>query len=264
MTNDPILITIYISLFVLVFAFGAVIGSFLNVLIYRLPLKLNFVSGFSFCPKCEHRLYPKDLVPIFSWLFLRGKCRYCGEPISPRYMLVELFCGAMSLVLFIFSFVYGTYTLPAAALYFIVGTILVTLTLIDADTQEIPDSLNIAIFICGIAAIWILPDVTILSRVIGIFAISVPLLVMAIVISGAFGGGDIKMMAAAGFLLGWQNAILATFIGIIIGGVYGIILLARRKKGRKEHFAFGPALAIGVFTAMLFGEQIIDWYLGYF
>lgn len=256
--------TIYGILLFLIFIFGAVIGSFLNVLIYRLPLRLNFVSGFSFCPKCEHRLYPKDLVPIFSWVFLRGKCRYCGEPISPRYMLVELFCGAMALVLFVCAYLYGFFTVPAAILYFLVGAILVTLTLIDADTQEIPDSLNIAIFICGIAAIWLVPDVTILSRVIGIFAISVPLLIMAILISGAFGGGDIKMMAAAGFLLGWQNAIVATFIGIIIGGIYGVILLARRKKGRKEHFAFGPALAVGVFAALLCGDQIINWYLGFF
>lgn len=249
---------IYGTLYFLVFAFGAVIGSFLNVLIYRLPRHLNFVKGFSFCPNCQHRLFPKDLVPIFSWIFLRAKCRYCGEPISPRYMLVELFCGAMSLCLYIF------YPLPTAILFFLVGAILLTLTMIDADTQEIPDSLNIAIFICGIAAIWIVPDVTLVSRLIGIFAISVPLLLIAILISGAFGGGDIKMMAAAGFLLGWQNAILATFIGIIIGGVYGVILLAGRKKGRKEHFAFGPALAVGVFSALLFGDEIIGWYLGFF
>ena len=252
------LILLYTILFILIFAFGAVIGSFLNVLIYRLPRRINFVKGFSFCPKCEHRLFPKDLVPIFSWLFLRGKCRYCGEPISPRYMLVELFAGSLSLALYIF------YSLPVTVLLFAVGAILLTLSLIDADTQEIPDSLNIAIFLCGIAAIWVLPDVTILSRVIGIFAISVPLLLLAMLISGAFGGGDIKLMAAAGFLLGWQSAIIATFIGIILGGIYGIILLARRKKGRKEHFAFGPCLAVGIFAALLWGDIALNWYLSFF
>lgn len=245
-------------IYILIFAFGAVIGSFLNVLIYRLPRHLNFVKGFSFCPNCEHRLYPKDLVPIFSWLFLGGKCRYCSEPISPRYMIVELISGLLALALYIF------YPLPQAGLLFVVGAILLVLTLIDADTQEIPDSLNIAILLCGIAAIWVMGDVTILSRVIGIFAISVPLLLIAILISGAFGGGDIKLMAAAGFLLGWQNAIVATFIGIILGGVYGIILLARRKKGRKEHFAFGPCLAVGIFSALLWGDKIIGWYLNFF
>lgn len=255
---------IYTIIFILIFAFGAVIGSFLNVLIYRLPRKLNFVKGFSFCPSCEHRLYPKDLVPVFSWIFLGGKCRYCKEPISPRYMLVELFCGAMSLTLYIFHLIYNVYTLPQALLFFTVGAILVVLTLIDADTQEIPDSLNIAIFICGIAAIWIVPEVTILSRIIGIFVVSVPLLLLAVLISGAFGGGDIKMMAAAGFLLGWQNTILAAFIGIILGGIYGAILLISRKKGRKEHFAFGPALAAGVFSAMLGGNWIMGWYLNFF
>lgn len=252
------LIAIYTIIYILIFAFGAVIGSFLNVLIYRLPRNINFVKGFSYCPNCEHRLYPKDLVPIFSWLFLRGKCRYCKEPISPRYMLVELFSGALGLALYVF------YPMPQAVLFFAVGAILLTLTLIDANIQEIPDSLNIAIFLCGIAAIWVVGDVTILSRVIGIFAISVPLLLITILIANAFGGGDIKLMAAAGFLLGWQNALVATFIGIILGGIYGIILLARRKKGRKEHFAFGPCLAVGIFAALLWGNHIIQWYMGFF
>jgi len=252
------IIFLYSIIYLLIFSFGAVIGSFLNVLIYRLPRKINFVKGFSFCPNCKHRLYPRDLVPVFSWLFLKGKCRYCSAPISPRYMLVELTTGALSLVLYIF------YPLPAALLLFAVGAILLTLTLIDTDTQEIPDSLNIAIFLCGIAAIWTLGDVSILSRIIGMFAISVPLLLITLLISGAFGGGDVKLMAAAGFLLGWQNAIVATFIGIIIGGIYGIMLLIRRKKGRKEHFAFGPCLAIGIFTALICGKFIIRWYLGFF
>lgn len=258
MTNEPVLIAIYTIIYILVFAFGAVIGSFLNVLIYRLPRKINFVKGFSYCPKCEHRLYPKDLVPIFSWLFLRGKCRYCSEPISPRYMIVELISGVLALSLYFF------YSLPVAVLFFIVGAILLTLTLIDADTQEIPDSLNIAIFLCGIVAIWVVGDVTILSRVIGIFVISVPLLIIAIVISGAFGGGDIKLMAAAGFLLGWQGVIVATFIGIILGGIYGVILLAGRKKGRKEHFAFGPCLAVGIFASLIWGNEMISWYMNFF
>jgi leader peptidase (prepilin peptidase)/N-methyltransferase len=227
------------------------------VLVYRIPRKINFVKGFSFCPTCEHRLYPKDLVPIFSYLFLRGKCRYCREPISPRYMLVELFAGAIGLICYIYL------QLPMAILCFAVGCILITLTLIDADTMTIPDSLNIALMVCAVAAIWIWPDVGLVTRIIGFFAISVPLLLISLIVAGAFGGGDIKMMAAAGFLLGWPNAIVATFIGLVLGGVYGAILLVRRKKGRKEHFAFGPCLAIGVYGSIFFGKPIIDWYLAF-
>ena len=249
---------IYAIIYILIFAFGAVIGSFLNVLIYRLPKKLNFAKGFSYCPRCKHRLYPKDLIPVFSWLFLKGKCRYCGESVSPRYILVELVSGGLALSLYLF------YPLPQAILFFAVGAVLLTIALIDADTQEIPDSLNIAVMVCGIASIWIISDVEILSRLIGIFAISVPLLIIALLISGAFGGGDIKMMASAGFLLGWQNAIVATFIGIILGGIYGIILLILEKKGKKEHFAFGPCLAVGIFSTLLWGNYIINWYLSFF
>ena len=264
--------TIYAILYFIIFVFGAVIGSFLNVLIYRIPRKLNFVKGFSFCPNCEHRLYPKDLIPIISYLSVGRKCRYCGEPISSRYMMVEIITGLLFVISYAafmdpFAFLtpkYASLAAVAGILYFIVLCILLVITYIDNDTMEIPDSLNIAILVCGILAIWLGPEIPILSRVIGLFAISVPLFLIAFFIGGAFGGGDVKLMAAAGFFLGWQNAIVATFIGIVIGGVYGVILLAKRKKGRKEHFAFGPALCIGIAIAMFAGTNIINWYLSFF
>lgn len=263
---------VYIIIYFFVFVLGAVIGSFLNVLIYRIPLKLSFAKGFSFCPKCEHRLYPKDLIPIISYLSVGRKCRYCGEPISSRYMIVEIITGLLFVLsysafmepLAFLSTRYETLAPAGAVLYFIVLAILLVITFIDYDTMEIPDSLNIAILICGIVAIWIGPEISLLSRIIGFFAISVPLFIIALLIAGAFGGGDIKLMAAAGFFLGWQNAIVATFIGIIIGGIYGAILLAGRKKGRKEHFAFGPALCIGIAISMFFANDIIEWYLTFF
>jgi leader peptidase (prepilin peptidase)/N-methyltransferase len=251
--------TIYTVLYFLVFLIGACIGSFLNVLIYRLPLGLNVAKGFSFCPACNHRLYPKDLVPILSWLFLKAKCRYCGAKISAQYPIVELICGAVAAVSYAFLS-----TPYEAALVFVVFCALLTLSVIDFKTMEIPDSMHIVIIVCAVAAFFVYPEVGWLSRVIGLFCISVPMFIFAIVKEGAFGLGDVKLMGAAGLLLGWQATLLATFIGIITGGIYAVGLLITKSKGRSDHFAFGPFLAAGIFISLLWGDNLISWYLGLF
>jgi len=271
------LTVIYIILYLFVFIIGAVIGSFLNVLIYRLPRKLDFVKGFSHCPGCEHRLFPKDLVPIFSYLALGRKCRYCKEPISPRYMIVEIITGllaALSFTAFFPPAAFLAHSLAPGAtiityaanalLYFAVLACLITIAYIDRDTMEIPDSLSIAIAVCGVIAIFIGPEIGLKSHLIGLAAAAVPLFLIAFFIEGAFGFGDVKLMAAAGLFLGWQNCLVALFIGVVIGGVYGIILLITKKKGRKDHFAFGPSLCVGIAAAMFFGSDIIGWYLNFF
>jgi leader peptidase (prepilin peptidase)/N-methyltransferase len=252
------LTVIYAIIYILIFAIGATIGSFLNVLVYRLPRGLDFVKGFSFCPACKHRLMPLDLAPILSWLFLKGRCRYCGVRISPRYLIVEATCGAAGLLLFIFV---PSYT--HALLFFAVFCVLLTIALIDADTQTISDGLNIALGMLAVVSIWAGPEVDIQSRLIGLAAVSVPLFVITLFIEGAFGLGDVFLMISAGFLLGWQCTLVAFFIGLIIGGAYGVFTLARRKKGRKDHFAFGPCLAVGIFTSLLAGNHIIDWYFSF-
>ena len=150
----------------------------------------------------------------------------------------------------------------SAVLYCLVFGILLAVSVIDTWTMEIPNCLIIALLICGIVAIFIIPNVSILSRIIGLVCVSVPLLVCTLVAPGSFGGGDIKLMAAAGFLLGWQNTLVAACIGILAGGVYGVLLMVFRKKGVKEHFPFGPALCAGIALALLFGTQINAWYLG--
>ncbi|MDR1271634.1 MAG: prepilin peptidase [Clostridiales Family XIII bacterium] len=266
---------LYTIIYVLVFATGAVMGSFLNVLIYRVPRGMDFVKGYSMCPNCEHRLYPKDLVPIFSYLFLGRKCRYCKEPISPRYMLIETLMGGLAL-LSCFAFTKptaflspgtalpGSYAgIAAATLCFAALFLLVAITFIDMDTMEIYDSMNLALLVCGIAAIWLGPSVTLASRFIGLFCVSVPLFAIAFFIGGAFGGGDVKLMAAAGFLLGWQCVLLALFIGIVLGGIYAIAMLAMKKLKKGDHFAFGPALCTGIAISMFAGDTIIKWYLGF-
>ena len=276
-----------ILVFALVFIFGSVVASFLNVLVYRIPRRLDFVRGRSFCPSCEHPLAPLDLLPVLSYLALGRRCRYCREAISARYMLVELSGGVLAVLCWlaflgssggvdalfaktdssVFTFLNANFWLlgsaapvAAALLYFAVLCVLLTIALIDASTMEIPDGLNLCLVLLGLLSLLVGPEISLISRGIGILAVSLPLFIIAFIIPGAFGGGDVKLMAAAGFLLGWQHLLVAFFIGLLIGGGYGIFVLTTKRKGLKEHFAFGPALCVGIAIAQFFGQSLIDWY----
>jgi leader peptidase (prepilin peptidase)/N-methyltransferase len=142
------------------------------------------------------------------------------ELLSPRHFLIAAVCGTAGLLCYIY------FSLPVAILYFVVFVILLCITLINVATQEIPDSLNLALLLCGTAAaIWNLTDTDILSRVIGLFAVSLPLLIISLAMRGAFGMGDVKLMFAAGFLLGWTNVLIAFFLALILGGAYAAIVL---------------------------------------
>ena len=249
----------YGVIYLFVFIFGICIGSFLNVLIYRIPLHINIAKGRSFCPKCGNTLLARDLVPLFSFLVLRGRCRFCGDPISPRYPLVESLGGAASIVSVI---VWGMTW--HALIAFAACCVLVTVAFIDIDTMEIPDSMHVALIVLGICAVFAVPMPALVSRLIGIVAVSVPMILLDLIIKDSFGGGDIKLCAACGFLLGWRALIVGTFIAIIGGGIYGIYLLASKKKDRKGHFAFGPFLAAGMAVALFVGDAIWYAYLGSF
>ncbi len=251
-------LTIMISAYV--FIVGLCIGSFLNVVIYRVPNGVSIAKGRSKCPNCDHTLRPYDLIPVVSYMILRGKCRDCGSKISPRYPLVELATGLMYVLVYL---VLGL-TIETV-LGVIVVSILIAITMIDFDHMIIPDGLVIALAVVGIAYAFLVKDVTLIERLIGIVAISVPLLIFAIIIPDCFGGGDIKMMAAMGIILGWQNTVLAGFIGIVLGGIVGAVILARnRAKGdtERKHMPFGPYLAIGCIVSLLAGTELIDWYIG--
>jgi prepilin signal peptidase PulO-like enzyme (type II secretory pathway) len=329
-------------MYILVFLVSASIGSFLNVLVYRIPKGISAARGYSFCPNCNHRLHPLDLVPIFSFLGLGRRCRYCKQPISWRYAIVESITGIVGLGLFLYfnviqelinHAVYGVYLAngkvndivtnlfyigtdvvagtdladntsigsllhrfgetsladggynPIRSLFetgfiplheftiawlplilwvvsFLLFCVLFTLSLIDMDTQEIPDRFHLCILILAILTILFVPiGIGLKSRLIAFVIISVPMFILAMIIPGAFGGGDIKLMAAAGLLLGIQGVILATFIGIITGGVYAVYLLVSKKNQRGGHFAFGPFLALGIFAAYLWSDTIVTAYL---
>jgi len=244
-------------LYVYVFVFGAVIGSFLNVIIYRVPKEISIAKSRSFCPKCGAQIKGYHNIPVFSYLWLRGKCADCGEKISPQYPLIELFTGALAvLVLWIFGFSFQW------IVAFLVGTILICIAMIDFDTMTIPNGLVMALMVPALLSFFCFPQVELLSRVIGMVVVSLPMLVLTFFIRDAFGGGDIKLMAVAGFLLGWQNTLLATFIGLVLGGVVAVRLLV--KKTKAKHMAFGPYLCLGIMTALLVGDTIIRCYLSLF
>ena len=241
------------------FLLGCCIFSFLNVVIYRLPKKMDFVTGRSACPFCGHVLGAPDMVPVLGWVFLGGKCRYCKAGISVRYPLVELVGGIAAVLC---SYHYGVN--PRAIIAFLFLCVLTVVSFVDMDTMEIPFSLVIAAALMGVLSALFFPEISFVERVIGIFCVSVPLYLLTVAGPGAFGGGDIKLMAACGIFLGWKLNLLALFLGVMGGGIYGFWLLAAKRKKRTDHFAFGPFLCLGMAAALFWGEKILDWYLGFF
>lgn len=244
-------------LYVYIFVIGIVVGSFLNVVIYRVPKELSFAKGRSFCPHCNAQIKGYHNVPVFSYLWLRGKCADCGERIAIRYPLVELLTGIMAILIFA---VYGVSF--QWLVVFSAGAILICITMIDFDTMTIPNGLIIALMVPALLSFFVFPQVGILSQFVGIFVVSLPMLILVLFIPEAFGGGDIKLMAVAGFMLGWGNTLLATFIGLLLGGTVAVSLII--KKTKDKHMAFGPYLCIGIMTALLFGDIMIQWYFSLF
>ena len=236
---------------------GACIGSFVNASSLRWANNISFVCGRSYCPFCKGVIKWFDLVPVVSWLILAGRCRACKVRISPRYVLAELISAFIFALCYIkFGFTWMT------IVSILIASVLLAISLVDLNTTEIPNTLTAALIPLTLATIWLQPDIYLTSRIIGFFAISLPMLLLALAIKGAFGGGDIKLMAVCGFLLGWQSIILAFFVATILGSAWAIYLLAKGMRKRNEHMVFGPALATGTFISMLFGREIVGWYLG--
>lgn len=241
----------------LILLYGIIIGSFLNVCIYRIPKKENIVSTRSHCMNCGYQLKWYDLFPILSYLFLRGRCRSCGKEISIQYPMIELLNGIVYVIIFHkFGFSYVT------ILYCLAASALLVLSVIDFRIYEIPDGINY--FLGGIAAIRVILDLSNLSLyLIGFFCVSGFLLLIYLLSKGrAIGGGDIKLMAVGGLLLGYQQIIVAFLLGCILGSILHLIRMKLSKEDRV--LAFGPYLSMGIFLSMLYGKQIASWYLSLF
>ena len=268
-----------ITVIVLVF-----IGAGLFSLLYALSLRMRpqpLASKDFICTGCGHELKAIEIVPFFSFIFLKGRCKSCGEKIPRGEIISELIGGTLLPVLFFrfgkqplllnsdpsFSQVMDITTsmsvIKAAALllwiFFFAMLFLVAVN--DMRTMEIPNVLNVLIFLSGICACFVFRDVDLVSHLIGLAVISLPMLLMILIIPGAFGGGDVKLMAGTGLFLGWKLALVAVFFGILTGGIYAIALLAKKKIEKKAHFAFGPFLCFGIALSAFCGSSMLNWYL---
>lgn len=231
------------------FILGSVIGSFLNVIAYRVPIKESLVKGRSHCTSCGKQILNRDLIPIFSWIFLRGKCRFCKEKISPRYMIVEFltalsYLGAFLVLGFSIKLAYAVVLFP----------VLMVLSLWDIDRKEIPYTCSIIIAVLGIAS-FLTADMPWYEHLIGCAVIAVPFAILCFL--GAMGGGDVQLMAAAGLLLGW-SIVPAAMIGIVLGAIAGSIIKATTKLNL---ICFGPFLSVGIAAGFLWGQDMINAYL---
>jgi len=241
------------------FVLGSVFGSFINCFAWRITHHESILKGRSHCAVCGHTLAALDLVPIFSWLFLRGKCRYCGEKISPRYMLTELALGAAFLLCFLrFGFSWETLRMMA------LSVALLGLSLVDLEIQEIPDG-----FIIYGIALWalMLPLMAepvkalwqgLLSGVlIGGGILLVSLVMDKVLKKESLGGGDVKLL----FMVSLYMSPIAALINLVLACVVGLLFVVALKR---EKIPFGPSISLASFATVLMGEQIAAWYLGLF
>ena len=243
-----------IFLFTTIFLFGIVIGSFVNVCIYRIPKKEDIVKVRSHCMSCGYQLKWYDLVPLFSYLALRGRCRKCSEKLSVQYPIVEAANGILYVIIVLVNGVN-----VESLLYCLLASALVALSVIDFRTYEIPVGINL--FILTIGLIRVVTDLSgWLSYLIGFFSVSVFLMILYYATKGrGIGGGDVKLMAVCGLVLGWKLIVLALFIGCVLGAVIHVVRM--RVSGESHVLAMGPYLSMGVFLSMLWGNTIIEWYL---
>jgi len=238
-----------------VFLFGLVIGSFLNVVIYRLPLNQSIAYPPSHCTSCQKGRAARDLIPVVSWLILRGKCRFCGERIHWRYPLTE-FVNAVAWV-----WIIGQYGLtPQGIAGLFLFSLSLVITQIDLEHYLIPNSLVITCLAVGIVYHFVNQDVTLLNRLIGLAAgFGVPFFLAGLG-KGGMGGGDIKLMAAAGFWLGFPGVLYALFAGALAGSVFGLILILSGRKKRKDPIPFGPFLVLGFLLVFFYQQELSQMY----
>ena len=245
------------AIFVILTLLGVCVGSFLNVLIYRIPREEEFVKTPSHCMSCGHSLSWYENIPVVSWLLQGGKCRACGVKLSVQYPVVEALNGAMWLLT---ALLYrGQWV--TVGLYCVLFSMLLTLSVIDWRTFTIPNGINLVIFLLGV--IRLVTDLGNWSNyVIGMFSVGLVFLLLHLLTGGnGLGMGDVKLVAAAGLLLGWSSMLLAVLIGSLSGA---IIHSVRMRRGAGKKLAFGPYLAAGIWIAALGGEQIVAAYFGLF
>ena len=261
--TDPPLLLWFFAL-----GIGAIAGSFFNCVIYRVPRDISLVSPGSNCPVCKHKINPIYNIPIFSYIFLRGRCKYCKSHISWTYPAVEIITAIWFLVLFKWLIAQNlsgwNFANGIPVVFFFL--FFIPITWIDIEHRIIPDSFTLPGIFIGILISFAPGGITPLQSFVGLLAGGLPLLTLGwigekVLKKGeAMGGGDIKLMAAIGALLGTKTVLLSLFFGSMFGAIAGIAVLLISK--RKDHrISFGPYLCLGTVTAFFFGNQILNIYL---
>lgn len=238
---------------------GLVIGSFLNVVIVRVPEHRSLMHPRSACPRCSAQLSWYDNIPVLSFLVLRGRCRACAEPISWRYPAVEAIT-AMALGLAYLAFGPTTDFVVSSVLL----TTLIAITAIDLQHLLIPDVITLPGILVGLVANIATGRISWRESVVGTVLGAALFLTIILVSRGGMGGGDLKLGAMLGAFLGWKAFLFALFVAVILGGVLGIVLLVSGRRGRKDAVPFGPFLAIGGAVALFWGERVFDWWVSGF
>jgi leader peptidase (prepilin peptidase) / N-methyltransferase len=248
---------------IFMFIFGLCIGSFLNVCIYRLPISKSIVKPRSMCSNCGTLIAAYDNIPILSYLWLKGRCRHCRIKISPRYPMVELIAGLFAL---------GTYLkfglTVEALIYYLFFAALMVVTFIDLDHRIIPDIITLpGIPICFMAG-FALPAITFIDALLGILIGGGSLFLVAwayslITKKEGMGGGDIKLLAMMGAIVGWKGVLFTIFVASLAGTLAGLAVMLQSRKGLKLAVPFGPFLSIGSITYIFFGAPLIAWYFNF-
>lgn len=256
-------------IYILLFLFGLITGSFLNVCIYRLPRRLSIILPASHCPECGEPVRALYNIPVAGYIFLRGRCRDCGSRISVRYPLVESLNGLLYLLVF------WRYGLSLSTLFFICYTsALIVITFIDLEFQIIPDSITLpGTLIAFLGGAFLVADPFSRGSMLGFAQSAAGLLagyglffsiaVLSEMIIGreAMGGGDIKMMAMVGAITGWKGVLFTTFIGSLTGSVIGVGLMVMKGQGRRAKIPFGPFLSFASLVSLLCGQELAALYM---
>jgi leader peptidase (prepilin peptidase)/N-methyltransferase len=248
-------------LYLVAFLLGSVIGSFLNVCVWRVPRGESIIYPRSRCPKCDGAIRPRDNVPLVSYALLRGRCRACGGEISFRYPAIEALNGVM-LVLLLYRFGLS----PALGVYAAFVAALVVVSFIDLDHQIIPDVISLPGIVLGLVVSALGQGPPLLDSVAGLLAGGGILYGVAVGYHACtgregMGGGDIKLLAMIGAFLGWRGVLVTLIVGSLTGAVVGTSLILARRAESRIPIPFGPFLALGAVCALVFGDQLIEWYL---
>lgn len=244
----------------LIFIYGLLIGSFLNVCIYRIPKEESIAFPASHCPNCDTPLRWYDNIPVFSYLFLKGKCRYCSTSISSKYPIVEFLNAIIYLILF-----YYFHLSIDFIFYALISSTLIVITYIDLEEMIIPDVL--VLIILGLSVVqkslnYFINSVSfnIFGSLLGLILAGGLFLLIVVLSRGGMGGGDVTLIGVLGFVLGVKNILLTIFLSFILGALISIFLLASKLKTRKDPIPFGPFIILGFFISLLWGNSLIDWY----